>query len=178
MPPLLLSGFLVLLSRDGYVADARFRRYKMMQVSLWIMWCGNLTHSCLYLLPLDDDDQQSIGTNGVLSTLESAISFVFLIVYMCGLVGLLINSVQFGIDQMPDTSSSELSAFIHWYVFATCAGIWFPWAVLGLLASCSTPHPDSEDSFKQTNHYAGYLAHIAPLIRLAFRFIFSSSPDN
>ena len=128
----------------GWLADARFGRYKVMQVSLWIMWCGILTHSCLYLLPLDDDDQQSIGTNGVLVTLESAVSFVSLIVYMCGLVGLLINSVQFGIDQMPDASSSELSAFIHWYVFATCAGIWFPQAVLGLLASCPTSHPDSE----------------------------------
>ena len=53
----------------GWLADARFGRYKVMQVSLWIMWCGILTHSCLYLLPLDDDDQQSIGTNGVLVTL-------------------------------------------------------------------------------------------------------------
>ena len=130
----------------GWLADVRFGRYKVMQVSLWIMWCGILLHSCLYLL---HDDDQSISTNGVLLTLESTVSFVSLIVYMCGFVGLLINSVQFGIDQMPDASSAELSAFIHWYVFTTCAGIWFPQAVLGLMASCPTPHPEETLSNRQ-----------------------------
>lgn len=116
----------------GWLADIRFGRYKVMLGSLWIIWCGVLVHGCIFLA--HNHDQPSTS----LSTVDSVVSFTALTVYMCGLVGFLINSVQFGMDQMPDASSPELSAFIHWYVFAMSAGIWFSETVLDLLASCSS----------------------------------------
>lgn len=114
----------------GWLADVHFGRQKVMVVSLWVMWCGVVVHSYLYLAHNHD---QSLNK---LSTWECLTSFSALIVYMCGLVGFLINSVQFGMDQMPDASSLELSAFVHWYVFALSAGIWLSQLVLGLLMSC------------------------------------------
>ena len=119
----------------GWLADVKFGRYKVMQISLWLMWSGLVVHSFLYLIV---SDQQLLSTNNVRQILMSVISFSTITVYMFGLVGFLINSVQFGIDQMPDASSAELSTFIRWYTFATCAGIWFPQAVLGLIGSCPT----------------------------------------
>ena len=122
----------------GWLADIRFGRYKVMMASLWSMWCGLIVHSCLFLG--HNHDQVS----SKLSTVDSIVSFAALTLYMCGLVGFLINSVQFGMDQMPDASSPELSAFIHWYVFATSAGIWFSEVVLGLLTHCTpSPHEDA-----------------------------------
>ena len=123
----------------GWLADIRFGRYRVMQVSLWVIWCAVIAHSCLYIAHNHDKKSQS------LSTVDSVTSFITLAVYMCGLVGFLINSVQFGMDQMPDASSPELSAFIHWYVFAMSAGIWFAEAVLGFLKSCSPAAHDEED---------------------------------
>ena len=122
----------------GWLADIRFGRYRVMQVSLWVIWCVVVAHSCLFIAHNHDKKSQS------LSTVDSVTSFITLIVYMCGLVGFLINSVQFGIDQMPDASSPELSAFIHWYVFAMSAGIWFAEAVLGFLKSCRSPAQDED----------------------------------
>ena len=122
----------------GWLADIRFGRYRVMQFSLWVIWCAVIAHSCLYVVHNHDKKTQS------LSTVDSVTSFITLAVYMCGLVGFLINSVQFGMDQMPDASSPELSAFIHWYVFVMSAGIWFAEAVLGFLKSCSPAHEEDE----------------------------------
>ena len=122
----------------GWLADVRFGRYRVMQLSLWIIWCAVVAHSCLYIAHNYDKRTHS------LSTVDSVTSFLTLALYMCGLVGFLINSVQFGIDQMPDASSRELSAFIHWYVFAMSAGIWFAEAVVDFLKFCSPAHDEDQ----------------------------------
>lgn len=122
----------------GWLADVRFGRYRVMQLSLWIIWCAVVAHSCLYIAHNHDKRTHS------LSTVDSVTSFLTLALYMCGLVGFLINSVQFGIDQMPDASSRELSAFIHWYVFAMSAGIWFAEAVVDFLKFCSPAHDEDQ----------------------------------
>ena len=133
----------------GWLADVRFGRYKVTKTSLWMMWCAVVTYSFLFLT--SNHDQPS----SALSTVGSVVSFLALTVYMCGLVGFLINSVQFGMDQMPDASSPELSAFIHWYVFAMGAGIWSSEAVLGFSKYCSS-----------SNHHRGAIS-TAEIVLLA-----------
>ena len=42
---------------------------------------------------------------------------VFIIVGEAGSAGILVNSLQFGIDQLTDASSSEIMSYISWYVW-------------------------------------------------------------
>ncbi len=100
----------------GWLADARYGRYKVLRCGLWLTWIGTLIITVVVLLAYKFDDCelcQNIfyGTGGL----------VGLVLLSFGLAAYLVNAVQFGIDQMPEASSDELSAFIHWFVWVMFA---------------------------------------------------------
>ncbi len=44
------------------------------------------------------------------------------VVTYLGFVLLIVNSVPFGLDQMPDASAKQIAAFVHWYGWSVVAG--------------------------------------------------------
>ena len=55
------------------------------------------------------------------------------------------NVIQFGTDQMPDASSVELSAFIHWYFCCAFIGHWLVSVLTLTMASRPLPYTQAED---------------------------------
>ncbi len=87
----------------GWLADARYGRYKVLRCGLWLTWIGTLSITVVVLLAYKFDDCElcrSIfyGTGGLVGVV--LLSF--------GLSAYLVNAVQFGIDQMPEASSFHL----------------------------------------------------------------------
>ncbi len=49
------------------------------------------------------------------------------ILFIVAGVACLVTSLQLGLDQMPDASSSNITSFIAWFVFSIYAGVWIPY---------------------------------------------------
>ena len=95
------------LSIAGWIADVRFGRYKVIKLSMWIMWAALMLTTMSSVLARVVDSYTSqihIYVNGVLWTIIAI-----------GFGGFQANIIQFGIDQLHDSSSDEIASFILWY---------------------------------------------------------------
>ncbi len=99
----------------GLFASIYFGRYKVMRASLWLMWTGKTAIIAVLILqrffPMTEQILYYLGI------------LIAEVARFAGLALILVNSVPFGLDQMPDASGERISAFIHWYVWAVLAGV-------------------------------------------------------
>ena len=93
----------------GWLADIYFGRYRVIHWSMWAMWTSIiLTTASSTVAQLVPDSYNHI--NGY-------VSGVFLIAVAIGFGGFQANIIQFGIDQLCDASSIEITSFISWYIW-------------------------------------------------------------
>ena len=105
-------GIVVVCLLAGWLADVYVGRYKVMKISIWIMWLGSIGSTLLLMIHLFSP--------------HNALKYVSVVVaYVCisiGTTGLNVNAIPFGTDQMLGASSEGISAFIHWFVWAYYTG--------------------------------------------------------
>lgn len=94
---------LVLLPLFGWLADVYFGRYKVIHVGLCAMWAASILNSVCIIV-----------NTAVTSQISAYIEYIPLFVMVAGLCGFQANIIQFGIDQLPDASSIEITSFILW----------------------------------------------------------------
>lgn len=101
----------------GFISDAYFGQYKVILVSLNIAWIGSaiLAAGFTRLDPIFD-------ANGTWSGGAMALTSVGFTLMGWGLAGIKVNLIPFGVDQVPDASSGELSSYFHWYYWCLTAG--------------------------------------------------------
>ena len=92
----------------GWLADVYLGRYKVIQWSMWIMWTASM------LVTTSSVTAQLMDKN---NKLFQEIQTAILIIMALGFGGYQANIIQFGLDQLQDASTSEITAFIHWYVW-------------------------------------------------------------
>ncbi len=97
------SGMVVLFGPFvGLVASAYYGRYRTLYASIWFMWSGTLAIAFLLVI------------NGLL--LEAHQTWLYSgvviaeVVYFIGFTAFAVNSVPFGLDQMPDASGEQITA--------------------------------------------------------------------
>ena len=123
----------------GWLADIRFGRYKVIRWSMWIMWIASM------LTTINSVVEQFVPGHHDTFTLISQI-LIFLLAF--GFGGYQANIIQFGLDQLQDASTSEITAFITWYVGTyICNGALFNFTniclkskyfIFGRLAVCTS----------------------------------------
>ena len=102
-----LIGMGSLLLIGGWLADAYFGRYKVICSGLWIMWIGSLVSAfSLVLAKLNT----IYGHKG-----DRWVSFFSKLVMGSGFGLFQANIIQFGIDQLSEASSTEITSFITCY---------------------------------------------------------------
>ena len=99
------------LSIAGWIADVYFGRYKVIQFSMWIMWIAYM------LMTASTVVTELNWFEGYSNKFNGYINEIFMIVAVIGLGAFQPNIIQFGIDQLHDASSDEISAFIIWYMW-------------------------------------------------------------
>ena len=103
----------ILMPVAGWLADVRFGRYKVICWSMWTMWISTMLLSMSYvavsIMELQNDHTYK------------KIALVLIGLYAIGIGGFVVNIIQFGIDQLPDASTTEITSFVSW-----CA-----WSVTG-----------------------------------------------
>lgn len=93
----------------GWIADVHFGRYRVILTSLWLMLTGYAIILITYIV------KNYYNSNaGEYITYLAIFPIAFLAINI-GLAAFQANIIPFGLDQMPDASTEELSAFIHWY---------------------------------------------------------------
>ena len=94
----------------GWLADAHIGRYKMIRCSVWIMWIATVLATLSSVVAQLFEGYFSIDTK------MQALLLVFMAI---GLGGYQANIIQFGMDQLHDSSTTEITAFIIWYVWTS-----------------------------------------------------------
>ena len=100
----------------GWIAEACFSNFKMIKWSIIILLMSSVTIVTLSIASVIHPSYQiaSYISGDVIAT-------TFLLITTAGLGMFESNAIQFGMDQMLEASSEQLSSFIHWYFW--CAHI-------------------------------------------------------
>ena len=118
----------------GLVADLKCNRYNFVKVSIVLLFISSLLMMVFIsvILALSIVSTQLVDPIPpyVWPILAVTISFVILSLGMFDAVG-----IQFGMDQMVEASSDQISAFTHWYYWSMNIGI----GVSALLLLCILP---------------------------------------
>lgn len=89
----------------GWLADVYIGRYKVLKFSMIIMWSGGI----LYVISVILSIQFNSKFDGFM-IFSVAVGLLGLSAYQA-------NAIQFGIDQLIDASSSDISSYISWYAW-------------------------------------------------------------
>ena len=101
----------------GWLADIRFGRYKVIRWSMWIMWVASILNTINSIVV-----QFIPGYQGI----HKGTSITLIFILAIGFGGYQANVIQFGLDQLQDASTTEITAFIIWYVWTYfCNGALF-----------------------------------------------------
>ena len=103
---------LLLYPLAGWLADTKLGRYKVMKISLWIMWGASIT-LLIYLILKYNYTYKNVSEDR-----RNVLLIPVAVVYcmnVIGLAGFQANIIPFGIDQMEHGSAEQYISFIHWY---------------------------------------------------------------
>ena len=138
-PPQVVASFLLIqclvLAASpvvGFLADAYFGRYNTIKASLYVCLLGAVAlavgFSTAKLDPWlrhgEGDHYHQIDFEGEKQWPKETEVFlgVFYAVMYVGLTGVTVNLIPFGVDQLPEASSGELSSYFHCYFWCLTAG--------------------------------------------------------
>ena len=111
-----LIPFAIMLPLAGWLADACIGRYRIICCSILILWAAVMleTLSTVVAVILDENDAlwNAVLTQALLGLMTGI-----------GLGCFLSTVVQFGIDQLHDASTNEISAFIVWLMWTCTASL-------------------------------------------------------
>ena len=100
----------VTLPIAGWLADVRFGRYRVMYCSIWTMWISSVLLTIVYVVfSLIEFNDSSLMYKGL------TISVVIILAF--GLGGFQAIVIQFGVDQLNDASTTEITSFVAWYTW-------------------------------------------------------------
>ena len=93
----------------GYLADVHFGRYRVIISGLWLMVVGYSLISVTFLI------KAFYHTDWGLYITYLVVFPIAFFTINSGQAAFQANIIPFGLDQLPDGSTQELSAFVHWY---------------------------------------------------------------
>ena len=98
----------------GWLADVYLGRYKVIRWSIWIMWIASVLLVASSILSQLVESYYSIN--------NKYITVMLLLIMSVGFGGYQANIVLFGIDQLQDASTDEITSFISWYLCTYFSG--------------------------------------------------------
>ena len=124
----------------GFLADTFFGRYRVIKSSLYISLLGAMILAIGFSTANIDPGLQHNEVNryerfdfsGQVHWPRSTVIFLGIsyILMSIGFTGIQVNLIPFGVDQLDEASSGELSSYFHWYFWWYNAG-----ALIGLLTT-------------------------------------------
>ena len=93
----------------GILSDIYLGRYKTIRYSLWVLWLSLIAFNVFLIVKqyaaVEDETTQLVVGCLIGGCIAVSMS------------GVIVNTMQFGIDQLTDASSSNICSYISWYVW-------------------------------------------------------------
>ena len=92
-------------------------RYKLIKISMWLIWVSVVINSTVSIIFYERGmcmENENSVCKGLMVTLQFLLSL--------GLAGFISNIIQFGMDQLQDASTTEITSFIVWLMWAWGCG--------------------------------------------------------
>lgn len=114
----------------GFLADTFFGRYQVIKASLYISLLGAMTlaigFSMAYIDPWlqhsEVNEYERFNFQGHWPNRTVIFLTIVYTVMLIGFTGIQVNLIPFGVDQLDEASSGELSSYFHWYFWWFNAG--------------------------------------------------------
>ena len=126
------AACIVTLPIAGWLADVYFGRYKIIRYSMRLMFASLIIYNTLLVTEPYID-----------KTLAEILRIVTASALAIGWSGVAANIIQFGVDQLTDASSSELSSYISWLTWAFFLSSF----IISISQSCSCQSYDTSTTF-------------------------------
>ena len=111
------GGAVALSAPIALVSDIYFGRYKVVQYSMRLLWIAVIASNTI--IALQYYAVKNAATSGIFT--------VFTTIGVAGSAGIIVISLQFGIDQLTDASSSDITSYISWstwnFMLASTTGV-------------------------------------------------------
>ena len=110
----------------GFLADTFFGRYKVILASLYTALIGAVALAIAFSTQLDpwldSRADYSFASGHPWPDKTVVVLCVLVIFFWVGFTGIRVNLIPFGVDQLLEASSGELSSYFHWYYWWMYAG--------------------------------------------------------
>ena len=119
--------FLLFTPLAGWLADSKFGNFRVFKFGAVLLFLSVLMTSICTMLLRNFSSIRSFVLSGAVVLIPYSLGFV-------GFTACIVTSLQLGLDQMPDASSSNITSFIKWFAFSICLGIWISdsvWSMFG-----------------------------------------------
>ena len=93
----------------GCLSDVCLGRYKTIRYSLWILWLSLIALN-VFLIVKQFAAVEAEVTQWIVECLIGGCAAI-------SICGVMVNTMQFGIDQLTDACSSDICSYISWYVW-------------------------------------------------------------
>ena len=113
-----LTGFVFSIV-PGWLADTRYGRYRVVRFGLVLMWLGSCVLAVFGLVTISRDFDSNWK-----SIIVFSLNYIGSLIAFAGFACFFTNVLQCGIEQMPDASSENITAYIAWFVYVVGAGTW------------------------------------------------------
>ena len=97
----------VTLPVAGWLADVRFGRYRVIYCSIWTMWISSVLLTVAYV----------IFSFIEYSLMLKILTILLAVILAFGLGAFQAIVIQFGVDQLNDASTTEITSFVAWYTW-------------------------------------------------------------
>ena len=105
----------------GILADTCFNRYRFIKISLVLLFLNSFFFLIFFIIY--NTQLGFIFSNGHVPWYVTTIVGLFFIIYILSVGMFDAVGIQFGMDQMVEASSDQISAFTHWYYWSMNIGI-------------------------------------------------------
>ena len=100
----------VTLPVAGWLADVRFGRYRVICCSIWTMWISSLLLTTVYVVfSLIEFNHSGL--------IRKTLIILVVVLLVFGIGGFQAIVIQFGVDQLNDASTIEITSFVAWYTW-------------------------------------------------------------
>ena len=100
--------FVLIPPTAGWLADAHIGKYNMICCSIWMMWIAAV------LATVSSITAELVSMYG---SIDTKVIMVLLFFMATGLGAYQPNIIQFGLDQLQDASTTEITSFIIWFIW-------------------------------------------------------------
>ncbi len=111
---------------SGWIADTYLGHYRTAKIGFVLLFVASVLQSVLVIVKYSSTEEYSLGLRVGLVVPTVSLGYGSAAI-------LLVTLPQIGLDQLPDSSSTNITSFIAWFVFSVFAGFWigdFPTTVV------------------------------------------------